>query len=58
MRRNQNGVMSLSGIPQGLLLFIIYINYLETGINSDISKFANDTKIGRQIKNLDNARML
>ena len=59
MGRNQNGVMSLVGYPVlGPLLFIIYINDLETGINSDISKFADDTKIGRQVKNLDDARML
>ena len=34
----------------GPLLFIIYINDLDNGINSDISKFADDSKIGRLIR--------
>ena len=34
----------------GPLLFIIYINNLDNGISSDISKFADDSKIGRIIK--------
>ena len=58
-RVTMNGVKSewglvFGGVPQGSvlgpLLSLIYINDLDTGITSRISKFADDTKMYRVIK--------
>ena len=55
-----NGTVSswqgvLSGVPQGSvlgpLLFILYVNWIENGIQSRVLKFADDLKVFRAMKN-------
>ena len=39
----------LSGVPQGPVLFLIYINDLDDNITGNVLKFADDTKMFRKV---------
>ena len=48
----------LQGSVLGALLFLIYINDLDSGISSDISKFADGSKIDRIIRSQSDVKDL
>ncbi len=50
MVRNQTWAVLLVTSHRCPLLFITCINYLDTGISSDVSKFFDDAKVGRVIE--------
>ncbi len=47
-----------NGVPQGPVLFGIYINDIDLGLNNFISKFEDDKKIGNAVLTGCNRRNL
>ncbi len=62
MLANLNGAMLRVGSPRDRCwvrcFFIVYIRDLDTEITSDVSMFADDTKIGRVIQSDHDASVL
>jgi len=47
-----------TGSVLGPLLFLLFINNLDEGINSNILKFADDTKIFKEVRNSTDCNQL